>query len=425
MKFFKKVSLPMQIVIALILGVIVGSILHGNKDVINYIQPFGDIFLNLIKMIVVPIVFCSLAISISNVGDTKTIGRYGGKTLLYFIFMTTFAIALGLIFGNLFKPGSGLNADLLPKGDISKYESTAKSAESSTYGNHLIDTIVNIVPTNIFEALSSGELLPIIFFSVFFGLALAAIGEKAKPVKDFLGGALEAVFWMIGKVLLLAPIAVFAFISTTIITFGISALIPLFKLCLTVVIAMFFFIFIVLGIVSRLCGVKIVSIMKLLKNELMLAFSTASSEAVLPTVMRKMERFGVPRDIASFVLPTGYSFNLDGAAMYQSIAALFVAQLYGVHLSIGEQIILMITLMLTSKCMAGVPGASIVVLLTTLGSVGLNPQGLALIIGVDRILEMLRTCVNVLGNSVASVVIAKSEGVYDKKRGEEYLKGQV
>ena len=336
--------------------------------------------------------------------------------------MTSFAIFMGLVFGNLFKPGTGLNPDLLPKGDISKYEETAKGAEETTYGNHLIDTIVNIIPTNIFDALATGELLPIIFFSVFFGLALAAIGEKAAPVKDFLGGVLEAVFWMIGKVLLLAPLAVFAFITTTIITFGLSALIPLFKLCLTVVVAMFFFIFVVLGIVSRICGVKITQIIKLLKNDLMLAFSTASSEAVLPTVMRKMERFGVPRDIASFVLPTGYSFNLDGAAMYQSIAALFVAQLYGVDLSIPEQIILMVTLMLTSKGMAGVPGASIVVLLTTLGSVGLNPQGLALIIGVDRILEMLRTCVNVLGNSVASIYIAKTEGVYDKKEGQEYLK---
>nr|WP_210146989.1 MULTISPECIES: cation:dicarboxylase symporter family transporter [Staphylococcus] len=412
----------MQIVIALVLGVILGSILHGNKDVINYIQPIGDVFINLIKMIVVPIVFCSLALSISNVGDTKTIGRYGGKTLLYFVIMTSFAIFMGLVFGNLFKPGTGLNPDLLPKGDISKYEETAKGAEETTYGNHLIDTIVNIIPTNIFDALATGELLPIIFFSVFFGLALAAIGEKAAPVKDFLGGVLEAVFWMIGKVLLLAPLAVFAFITTTIITFGLSALIPLFKLCLTVVVAMFFFIFVVLGIVSRICGVKITQIIKLLKNDLMLAFSTASSEAVLPTVMRKMERFGVPRDIASFVLPTGYSFNLDGAAMYQSIAALFVAQLYGVDLSIPEQIILMVTLMLTSKGMAGVPGASIVVLLTTLGSVGLNPQGLALIIGVDRILEMLRTCVNVLGNSVASIYIAKTEGVYDKKEGQEYLK---
>ncbi|BBK28746.1 MULTISPECIES: cation:dicarboxylate symporter family transporter [Staphylococcus] len=422
MRLFKKISLPMQIVIALVLGVILGSILHGNKDVINYIQPIGDVFINLIKMIVVPIVFCSLALSISNVGDTKTIGRYGGKTLLYFVIMTSFAIFMGLVFGNLFKPGTGLNPDLLPKGDISKYEETAKGAEETTYGNHLIDTIVNIIPTNIFDALATGELLPIIFFSVFFGLALAAIGEKAAPVKDFLGGVLEAVFWMIGKVLLLAPLAVFAFITTTIITFGLSALIPLFKLCLTVVVAMFFFIFVVLGIVSRICGVKITQIIKLLKNDLMLAFSTASSEAVLPTVMRKMERFGVPRDIASFVLPTGYSFNLDGAAMYQSIAALFVAQLYGVDLSIPEQIILMVTLMLTSKGMAGVPGASIVVLLTTLGSVGLNPQGLALIIGVDRILEMLRTCVNVLGNSVASIYIAKTEGVYDKKEGQEYLK---
>ncbi|MBF0737173.1 cation:dicarboxylate symporter family transporter [Staphylococcus arlettae] len=422
MRLFKKISLPMQIVIALVLGVILGSILHGNKDVINYIQPIGDVFINLIKMIVVPIVFCSLALSISNVGDTKTIGRYGGKTLLYFVIMTSFAIFMGLVFGNFFKPGTGLNPDLLPKGDISKYEETAKGAEETTYGNHLIDTIVNIIPTNIFDALATGELLPIIFFSVFFGLALAAIGEKAAPVKDFLGGVLEAVFWMIGKVLLLAPLAVFAFITTTIITFGLSALIPLFKLCLTVVVAMFFFIFVVLGIVSRICGVKITQIIKLLKNDLMLAFSTASSEAVLPTVMRKMERFGVPRDIASFVLPTGYSFNLDGAAMYQSIAALFVAQLYGVDLSIPEQIILMVTLMLTSKGMAGVPGASIVVLLTTLGSVGLNPQGLALIIGVDRILEMLRTCVNVLGNSVASIYIAKTEGVYDKKEGQEYLK---
>ncbi|PTH54896.1 glutamate:protein symporter [Staphylococcus arlettae] len=422
MRLFKKISLPMQIVIALVLGVILGSILHGNKDVINYIQPIGDVFINLIKMIVVPIVFCSLALSISNVGDTKTIGRYGGKTLLYFVIMTSFSIFMGLVFGNLFKPGTGLNPDLLPKGDISKYEETAKGAEETTYGNHLIDTIVNIIPTNIFDALATGELLPIIFFSVFFGLALAAIGEKAAPVKDFLGGVLEAVFWMIGKVLLLAPLAVFAFITTTIITFGLSALIPLFKLCLTVVVAMFFFIFVVLGIVSRICGVKITQIIKLLKNDLMLAFSTASSEAVLPTVMRKMERFGVPRDIASFVLPTGYSFNLDGAAMYQSIAALFVAQLYGVDLSIPEQIILMVTLMLTSKGMAGVPGASIVVLLTTLGSVGLNPQGLALIIGVDRILEMLRTCVNVLGNSVASIYIAKTEGVYDKKEGQEYLK---
>lgn len=421
MKKIKRISLPVQILIALVLGIGLGALLHGNTTAIGYIQPLGDIFLNLIKMVIVPIIFCSLSLAIANVGDKATIGRYGWKTLLYFIIMTSFAIFLGSLFGNIFKPGEGLDPSLLPEGDISQYEQTATTAEETKYANGLIDTIVEIVPPNIVDAMAMGELLPIIFVSVFFGLALASIGDKAQPVKNVLSGVLDAVFWMISKILKLAPLAVFAFITTTIITFGLSALIPLLKLCLVVIVAMFFFVFIVLGIVARYCGVTITSLIKLLKNELLLAFSTASSESVLPIVMKKMEHFGVPKDITSFVIPTGYSFNLDGAAMYQSIAALFVAQLYGVDLSIGEQILLMVTLMVTSKGMAGVPGASIVVLLTTLGSMGLNPQGLALIIGVDRILEMLRTCVNVLGNSVAAIFIAKWEKVYDKQKGQEYL----
>lgn len=421
MKKIKRISLPVQILIALILGISLGAILNGNTAAIGFIQPLGDIFLNLIKMVIVPIIFCSLSLAIANVGDKATIGRYGWKTLLYFIVMTGFAILLGSIFANIFKPGEGLDPSLLPEGDISQYETTAVAAEETTYGHSLIDTVVNIIPTNIFDAMATGDLLPIIFVSVFFGLALATIGEKAQPVKNVLSGVLDAVFWMISKILLLAPLAVFAFITTTIITFGLSALIPLLKLCLLVVASMFFFIFVVLALVARYCGVKITSLIKLLKNELLLAFSTASSESVLPIVMKKMEHFGVPRDVASFVIPTGYSFNLDGAAMYQSIAALFVAQLYGVDLSIGEQIMLMVTLMITSKGMAGVPGASIVVLLTVLGSMGLNPEGLALIIGVDRILEMLRTVVNVLGNSVAAIFIAKWEKVYDKEKGEAYL----
>lgn len=421
MKKIKRIGLPAQILIALVLGIGLGALLHGNTTAIGYIQPLGDVFLNLIKMVIVPIIFCSLSLAIANVGDKATIGRYGGKTLLYFIVMTGFAIFLGSLFGNIFKPGEGLDPSLLPEGDISQYEQTATTAEETKYANGLIDTIVEIVPPNIVDAMAMGELLPIIFVSVFFGLALASIGEKAQPVKNVLSGVLDAVFWMISKILKLAPLAVFAFITTTIITFGLSALITLLKLCLVVVVAMFFFIFVVLGIVARFCGVTITSIIKLLKNELLLAFSTASSESVLPIVMKKMEHFGVPKDITSFVIPTGYSFNLDGAAMYQSIAALFVAQLYGVDLSIGEQILLMVTLMVTSKGMAGVPGASIVVLLTTLGSMGLNPQGLALIIGVDRILEMLRTCVNVLGNSVAAIFIAKWEKVFDKEKGQEYL----
>ncbi|WP_368867869.1 dicarboxylate/amino acid:cation symporter [Staphylococcus epidermidis] len=420
--FKKKISLPTQVIIALVLGVIAGLLLYGQDDVANYIKPFGDVFLNLIKMIIIPIVFCSLALSISNLGDSKKVGSYGWKAILYFEIITTIAIGLGLIIGNLFKPGSGLDPDKLPKGDITKYQSSAHSAEqATTYGNHLIDTLVHIVPTNLFESMAKGELLPIIFFAVFFGLGLAAIGEKAEPVKGFLNGTLEAVFWMINKILKLAPIGVFAFICTTVMTFGASALIPLFKLLVFVVFAMVFFVIVVLGIVARMVGISIFSIMKILKSELLLAFSTSSSEAVLPIMMKKMERFGSPKDVTSFVIPIGYSFNLDGSALYQSIAALFVAQMYDMHLSLTEQLVLMATLMIASKGMAGVPGVSIVVLLTTLSSMNIPAQGIALIIGVDRLLDMVRTCVNVIGNALSTVVIAKWENVYDKEKGQNYL----
>ncbi|MDU4913569.1 MAG: cation:dicarboxylase symporter family transporter [Staphylococcus epidermidis] len=420
--FKKKISLPTQVIIALVLGVIAGLLLYGQDDVANYIKPFGDVFLNLIKMIIIPIVFCSLALSISNLGDSKKVGSYGWKAILYFEIITTIAIGLGLIIGNLFKPGSGLDPDKLPKGDITKYQSSAHSAEqATTYGNHLIDTLVHIVPTNLFESMAKGELLPIIFFAVFFGLGLAAIGEKAEPVKGFLNGTLEAVFWMINKILKLAPIGVFAFICTTVMTFGASALIPLFKLLVVVVFAMVFFVIVVLGIVARMVGISIFSIMKILKSELLLAFSTSSSEAVLPIMMKKMERFGSPKDVTSFVIPIGYSFNLDGSALYQSIAALFVAQMYDMHLSLTEQLVLMATLMIASKGMAGVPGVSIVVLLTTLTSMNITAQGLALIIGIDRLLDMVRTCVNVIGNALSTVVIAKWENVYDKEKGQNYL----
>lgn len=410
--FKKKISLPTQVIIALVLGVIAGLLLYGQDDVANYIKPFGDVFLNLIKMIIIPIVFCSLALSISNLGDSKKVGSYGWKAILYFEIITTIAIGLGLIIGNLFKPGSGLDPDKLPKGDITKYQSSAHSAEqATTYGNHLIDTLVHIVPTNLFESMAKGELLPIIFFAVFFGLGLAAIGEKAEPVKGFLNGTLEAVFWMINKILKLAPIGVFAFICTTVMTFGASALIPLFKLLVVVVFAMVFFVIVVLGIVARMVGISIFSIMKILKSELLLAFSTSSSEAVLPIMMKKMERFGSPKDVTSFVIPIGYSFNLDGSALYQSIAALFVAQMYDMHLSLTEQLVLMATLMIASKGMAGVPGVSIVVLLTTLSSMNIPAQGIALIIGVDRLLDMVRTCVNVIGNALSTVVIADRKSV--------------
>ncbi|ATD29996.1 cation:dicarboxylate symporter family transporter [Macrococcoides bohemicum] len=416
----KFISLPMQILLALVLGVVVGAMLNGKTEYVNYFQPLGDIFLHLIKMIVVPIVFCSLVISIAGTGDMKTVGRYGWKTLLYFEIITTIAIGLGIIFANVFKPGSGIDKNLLPKGDVTKYTTNAEAAAESTYGNHMIDTIVNIIPTNIIDSMAQGQLLPVIFFSVFFGLGLAAIGKKGEPVKAFFDGFLDVIFWMTNQIMKYAPIGVFAFMAVTIINLGLGALIPLAKLALVVAGSMIFFIIVVLGGVAALCKINIFHLLVILKEELILAFSTSSSETVLPKIMEKMEKFGAPKEIVSFVVPTGYTFNLDGSALYQSIAALTIAQMYGVHLSVTEQLVLLITLMLTSKGMAAVPGTSIVVLITTLTAMNIHPEGLALIIGIDRILDMMRTVVNVVGNSLSTLVIARWEGRLDYEKGRRY-----
>ncbi|RXK18257.1 cation:dicarboxylase symporter family transporter [Macrococcus sp. DPC7161] len=421
----KFLSLPMQILIALVLGVIVGGLLNGRDDLVNYFLPFGDIFLHLIKMIVVPIVFCSLVISIAGSGDMHTVGRYGWKTLIYFEVITTIAIGLGIIFANIFKPGVGIDTSKLSKGDVSKYTTNAEAAAQTTYGNHMIDTIVNIVPTNIIKSMAEGQLLPVIFFAVFFGLGLAAIGKKGEPVRAFFDGFLDVIFWMTNQIMKYAPIGVFAFIAVTVMRFGMSALIPLGKLALVVSGSMVFFIVVVLGAVAAMCKVNIFHLLRILKDELLLAFSTSSSETVLPVIMDKMEKFGAPKEIVSFVVPTGYTFNLDGSALYQSIAALTIAQMYGVHLSVTEQLILLLTLMLTSKGMAAVPGTSIVVLITTLTAMNIHPEGLALIIGIDRILDMMRTVVNVVGNSLSTLVIAKWEGRLDLEKGRKYYESYL
>lgn len=414
----KKLGLAFQIILGLILGVIVGAIFYGNSVVTSYLQPFGDIFIRLIKMIVVPIVFSSLVVGIAGVGDIKKLGKIGGKTLLYFEVVTTFAIIIGLVIANLFHPGHGINISNLATTNIDTYMNTAKTA-----ANHgFIDTIINIVPTNIFESFAKGDLLPIIFFSVMFGLGIAAIGEKGKPVLDICQGVADAMFWVTNQIMKLAPLGVFGLIGVTVSKFGLTSLIPLGKLILTVYTAMFLFVFVVLGIIAKIAGTSIISLIKLLKDELILAFTTASSEAVLPKLMEKMEKFGCPKAITSFVIPTGYSFNLDGSTLYQSIAALFIAQIYGIHLPLSVQINLVIVLMLTSKGMAGVPGASFVVLLATVGSVGIPVAGVAFIAGIDRIVDMARTVVNVIGNSLAVVVISKWENQFNAEEGKEYLK---
>ncbi|MED3881960.1 cation:dicarboxylate symporter family transporter [Priestia megaterium] len=412
----KKFGLATQIFIGLAFGVAVGAVFYGNSTAMAILQPLGDIFLHLIKMIVIPIVVSALIVSIAGVGDIKKLGKLGGKTILYFEIVTTIALAIGLLAANIFHPGTGIDMGNLEKGDISKYEETSKTTENTGIG----DQIVHIIPTNIFQSLSEGNLLAIIFFSVLFGLGVAAIGEKGKPVLNFFEGVLESMFWMTNLVMKFAPFGVFALIGVNVAKFGIGSLIPLGKLVLVIYLTMIFFVFVVLGIIAKMAGTNVLVLIKILKDELILAFTTASSEAVLPRLMTKMENFGCPKAVTSFVIPTGYTFNLDGSSIYQAIAALFIAQMYGIHLSFIEQITLLLVLMLTSKGMAGVAGASFVVVLTTLGSMGLPLEGMAFIAGIDRILDMLRTSVNVVGNALAAIVMSKWEGGFDKEKAKHY-----
>ncbi|KQO10684.1 cation:dicarboxylate symporter family transporter [Paenibacillus sp. Leaf72] len=413
----KKFGLAFQILVGLVLGVAVGAIFYGNPTIESYLKPAGDIFIRLIKMIVVPIVVSSLVVGIAGVGDIKKLGKLGGKTILYFEIVTTAAIVFGLLIADIFQPGAGVNMTGLAKSDISGYvEATEKVTNHS-----FMDTFVNIVPKNIFESLVAGDMLAIIFFSVFLGLGIAAIGEKGKPVLAFFQGLAESMFWVTNQIMKFAPIGVFGLIGMTVSKFGIASLLPLGKLVLAVYVGMILFVVLILGLITKLCGTSLISIIRILKDELILAYSTASSETALPKMMEKMEKFGVPKSITSFVIPVGYSFNLDGSTLYQAITALFIAQMYGIHMPISSQIMLVLVLMLTSKGIAGVPGASYVVLLATLGSVGIPLEGLAFIAGIDRILDMARSVVNVLGNSIAAVVMAKWEKQYDQNKGQQYL----
>ena len=413
----KKFGLATQIFVALVLGIIVGAVFYGNKTAIAYIVPIGDIFIHAIKMIVMPIVIAALVVAVASVGDMKKLGKLGGKTILYFEIVTTIALGIGLLAANLFHPGSGVDITHLAKGDISAYEQTA----TATQKNGFAETIVHIVPKNVFESMAQGDLLPIIFFSVLFGLGVAATGDKGKPVLHFFEGVLEAMFWVTNQVMKAAPFGVFALIAVTVAKFGVGTLLPLGKLILVVYGTVVFFAVVVLGINAKLTGTNIFTLIKILKEELILSFTTASSEAVLPNIMKKMEQFGCSKAVVSFVIPTGYTFNLTGSAIYQSLAALFVAQMYHVPMSLTAQITLLFVLMLTSKGMAGVPGASFVVVLATLGSMGLPLEGVALIAGIDRILDMVRTSVNVLGNALAAISMAKWEGEFDTNKARHYV----
>ncbi|WP_420022227.1 glutamate/aspartate:proton symporter GltP [Blochmannia endosymbiont of Camponotus sp.] len=416
-----KITLAWKIFFALNLGIVLGIVLHNQTElkdwmIMTFLSPAGEIFIRMIKMIVVPIVMATLVVGIAGIGDARKLGSIGLKTIIYFEIITTLAIVLGVAFANLLHPGYGIDMSLLSKTDISMYEQTTSEIQSN-----LVNTMLSLIPSNIIHSMAKGDMLPVIFFSVIFGLGLATLPEKTKtPLLEIFNSVADTMFEVTHIVMRYAPIGVFALISVTVATFGFSSLLPLTKLVLLVYGAIVFFALVVLGIVARICNLRIWKLICILKEELILSFSTASSETVLPRIIEKMEAYGAPSTITGFVVPTGYSFNLDGSTLYQSIAAIFIAQLYGIELSLSQEIILVLTLMITSKGIAGVPGVSFVVLLATLGSVGIPLEGLAFIAGVDRVLDMGRTALNVIGNALAVLVIAKWENQYDTEQALIY-----
>lgn len=397
----KRPGLALQILIGLILGILFG---HFFPTWGEAAKPLGDAFIRLIKMIVVPIVFATVILGVAGVGDLKKVGRLGGISLLYFEVVTTIAIVMGLASANLFQVGSGMNLETMAKTDVSQYTGQAHS---------FTDTLLHIIPTNIFQGAANGDLLQIIFFSVLFGVALAAVGQAGKPIVDFMHALSEAMFKLTNLIMKAAPIGVFGLIAATIGKYGLGVLLPLGKLVAVLYLTMAVFVLVVLGGIAFVAKIPFVKLIRLIGEELLLAFSTASSETVLPRIMAKLEQFGCPKSIVSFVVPTGYTFNLDGSSLYQGLAVVFIAQVYGIDLSFVQQASIILVLMLTSKGIAGVPGVSFVVLAATLSSTGLPVEGLALIAGVDRFMDMGRTVVNVIGNSLAAAVVSRVEGQFD------------
>ncbi|WP_392565993.1 glutamate/aspartate:proton symporter GltP [Utexia brackfieldae] len=424
-------NLAWQILFALIFGIVAGAFLHkiANPDhvlytyyhfmVVNILQPAGDIFIRLIKMIVLPIILSTLTLGIAGLGASKRLGTLGFKTILYFEVITTIAILLGLLFANVFTPGVGVDASKLGHADVTKYIVASQELSDKPHG--LIVMILDMIPANIFEAMTNGAILPVIFFCVFFGLGLIQLSDEQRlPFTNFLKTISDTMFKVTNIIMRYAPIGVFALITITVAKYGFESLLPLLKLVMVVYVAMIVFTIVVLGLVCKICKFNIFKLLRILKEELIVAFSTASSETALPRIIEKMEAYGAPKSITSFVIPTGYSFNLDGSTLYQSITVIFLAQLFGMDLSIVDQIIIVITLMIASKGIAGIPGASILVLSATLGSVGIPLEGIGYIMGVERILDMGRTAVNVVGNALAAIVIARWENVFDDQKAQAY-----
>lgn len=393
----KRPSLTTMILVGLVAGIAFGAEFPAAGVKMGLL---GDIFLRLIKSIIAPLLFGTLVSGIASTGSVKTMGRIGGKAILYFEIVTTIALFVGLGAVNFIKPGVGVQ--------LQNADSAAVVPQTNSGLQQILE---HTVPVSIIDSMARGEVLQIVVFSFLFGTACAAIGFKARPVVEVCESLAEVMFKYTHYVMFVAPFGVFGAMAATVGEKGLRVLVNLGKLVGTLYGAELFFVVVVFGSVAAIARIPIRRFIAHAKEPFLIAYSTASSEAALPLALENMERFGVPKHIVGFVLPTGYSFNLDGSTLYLSLAAMFIAQAAGVHVPFGTQIVMMLTLMLTSKGVAGVPRASLVILAGTLATFKLPIEGIALILGVDTLMDMCRTSVNLLGNCLATAVVARWEGV--------------
>ena len=397
MGVLKRISLTSWIVIGLVAGILVGQFL---PEVGLNMAIFSKIFLRLIKSIIAPLLFATLVHGIAGAGDIKAMGRIGAKAILYFEILTTLALVVGLVFVNVVQPGVGVALSTVNVSEIPK-----------TAAQNWSQILEHTFPSSVIQSMAEGEVLQIVVFTFLFGMACSSIGSKAKSVVEFCESLSEVMFRYTKYVMYLAPLGVFGAIASTVGKWGLASLKPMVKLVATLYASQVFFVLCVLVPVCLITRVPLKRFVNYVKEPFIIAFTTASSESALPKALENMQKFGVPKHIVSFVLPTGYSFNLDGTTLYLSLAAVFCAQVANHPISIGSQIVMLLTLMLTSKGVAGVPRASLVVLSATIATFDIPPVGIGLILGVDAFMDMARTSVNVLGNCLASAVVARWEGV--------------
>jgi aerobic C4-dicarboxylate transport protein len=401
--------LYVQVLIAIALGILLG---HFNARLAVDMKPFGDGFIKLIKMLIGPIIFCTVVAGISGMQDIKKVGRIGAKALLYFELVSTLALFIGMAVGNFVRPGAGFNIDpvTLDAKAVTDYVGKAKNLTAT-------DFFINVIPNTVADAFTKGDVLQVLLISLLFGFALAAMGNRAKPVTDLIETVSHSVFGVINFIMRFAPIGAFGAMAFTVGKYGVVSLAPLLKLIGTFYLTSALFVFIVLGLISHVAGFNIIKFLVYIKEEILLVFGTSSSDTALPTLMAKLENLGCSKPLVGLIVPTGYTFNTDGTSIYMTMAALFVAQATNTDLTFMQQLAIFGVAMLTSKGASGVQGASFIALVGTLAVVPTIPvAGMALILGIDRFMSEARALVNMIGNGVATVVMARWEGELDREK---------